>query len=58
MGEFSFVDIYAAQDIEYLAVIAYLGLLIFFWRYLVRLGEDSSSSDSSAGGGQGASGSS
>jgi len=35
MEGFSYVDIFATKGIEYLLVIGFLGLLVFFWRFLV-----------------------
>jgi glycine cleavage system H protein len=36
MEGFSYVDIFATKGIEYLLVIGFLLLFIFFWRYLSR----------------------
>jgi hypothetical protein len=34
MESFSYVDIFATKGIEYILVIAFLILFVFFWKYL------------------------
>ena len=36
MDSFSYVDIFSTKGIEYLMVIGYLVLFVFFWRFLLR----------------------
>jgi len=37
MEGFKYVDIFATKGVEYLLVLAFLGVLVFFWRWMSRL---------------------
>jgi hypothetical protein len=34
MGNFTYVDIFSTKGVEYIVVIAFLILIVFFWNYI------------------------